>query len=69
MATTNVILKFDSFQKRDEWVEGNLSLAKRVYTANPWVAAQLPSEQIPELKQRADVQVFPDVGLTPADWI
>lgn len=60
-----VILKFENFEKRDEWIKMRRAFATQIYTANPWVSADLSSDHIEELKARSDVQVFPDVRLNP----
>ena len=65
MQPRRVILKFHSFEDRDRWLSQR-SEERRTYRRDPWVAMELPADEVERLKEdRKDVEVFADVQMSP----
>jgi hypothetical protein len=66
MATQKVIIQFDNFEKRDAWDTQNQHVSGlRIYKRDPWLAAELPDDQVQQLRQAPDLKVHTDVKLSP----
>lgn len=60
-----VIVQFGSFEQRDRWLSLAPEQSCRVYKRNPWLATELSDEQLEELERQADVEIHPDVQMSP----
>jgi hypothetical protein len=60
-----VIVQFNSFEDRDQWLDEMRNNISRIYKRNPWLAAELSDAELQRLKARSNVQIFPDAQMRP----